>query len=230
MKLLFSTLFDFFLPKTCAACEKKLFQNENIICPLCLSSLTYASEERLEMEYAGKFFEKKIIENSFSTFVFEKEKALQKIIHELKYKQRFQIGVFLGEVIGEKVKEKIDEWIIDLIIPVPLHPAKKAERGYNQSDYIAKGLSNKLNISYSTKIIKRKKYTTSQTKLHSDKREENVKDAFLIKKKDLIKNKNILLVDDVITTGATINSCGKVLKENGAKQIYAASVAVADVD
>lgn len=230
LKHILSDIFEFFLPRSCVSCEKKLFENENVICPLCLTTLSPASDERNEIEFSNKFFNKKFIENSFSKFVFEKEKGLQKIIHELKYRQRFNVGIYLGELTGEALKKYLDEWMIDLIIPVPLHPAKKAERGYNQSDYIAKGVSAKLNIPYSTKIIKRKKHTVSQTKLDSFKRESNVQDAFSIKNRKKIHNKNILLIDDVITTGATINSCGEILKKEGANIIFAASVAVADID
>ena len=115
-----------------------------------------------------------------------------------------------------------------MLLPVPLHQLKKAERGYNQSLYIAKGLSKLLKIPLGVRIFQRKRYTQSQTSMNFIERQENIKEAFNIKSDKKIKGKNILLVDDVITTGATISECGKVLLNGGANRIYAASIAIAD--
>ena len=119
-------------------------------------------------------------------------------------------------------------WNFDLIVPIPLHHLKKAERGYNQSFYIAKGVRKILNIKVSDRIVKRIKYTESQTTMNISEREENIYGAFKVKLKNSISGKNILLIDDVITTGATISECGKILLEAGANRIYAASIAIAD--
>ena len=117
---------------------------------------------------------------------------------------------------------------MDLIIPIPLHQLKKAERGYNQSFYIAKGLGEILNVTASDRIVKRRKYTESQTTMTLVERQENISDAFKIRNKKIINGKVILLIDDVITTGATISECGKILLDSGAKKIFAASIAIAD--
>jgi ComF family protein len=119
-------------------------------------------------------------------------------------------------------------WKIDLIIPVPIHHLKKAERGYNQSDFIAKGLSTALNIPYSSKSIKRIKYTESQTKLNMNERALNVSNAFKARSSNKLKGKNILVVDDVCTTGATLLECAKVLLGAGANSVYACSIAIAE--
>ena len=120
------------------------------------------------------------------------------------------------------------KWDIDIIIPVPLHHLKKAERGYNQSEFIVKGLSDKLNIPYSTKALKRVRYTETQTAFNLGEREKNISNAFKVRNKKKILGKNILVVDDVITTGSTIKECGKALLESGAKSVYACSIAIAD--
>jgi ComF family protein len=221
-------IFDFFLPRFCPSCKNKLSSTERFVCSSCLSKIKKASKERLEVEFKRKFLDKKIIRDFKSLYVFEKDKELQNIIHSLKYNGRFLIGIFLGRQLGKKIKNEVENLNINLIMPVPLHQLKKAERGYNQSVYIAKGLSKEINIPVSSGIIKRKKYTQSQTKMNLIERQKNIEEAFKVKNDKKIKGKNILLIDDVITTGATISECGKVLLNSGAGNIYAASVAIAD--
>ncbi len=129
---------------------------------------------------------------------------------------------------GKKINKELLVWNINLILPIPLHQLKKAERGYNQSFYISKGLGKETNIPIGPEIIKRRKYTQSQTKMNFLERQKNIEEAFKVKNIKKVIGKNILLIDDVITTGATISECGKVLLNSGAKKVYAASVAIAD--
>jgi ComF family protein len=223
-----TNIFDFFLPRFCPSCKIKLLPPDKFVCSSCLNNIKHADEKRLKLEFERKFCDKKIVTGFYSLFVFEKDKELQYIIHSIKYKGRFLIGTFLGHELGKKIKSEIQGWNINLILPVPLHQLKKAERGYNQSFYIAKGLSRELNIPIASRILRRKKYTQSQTKMNLIERQQNIDAAFRIKNREKIKGENILLIDDVITTGATISECGKVLLDSGAKRIYAASVAIAD--
>ena len=173
-----SYIFDFFL-RICPGCNKKLSVEEKPVCAECLSSILIADEDRLQNEFDKNFGSTKVINDFYAKFVFETDKTLQQIIHALKYKKQFKLGVFLGEILAEGIKMK--DWQIDLIIPVPIHHLKKAERGYNQSDYLAKGLSKSLNIPYSGKAIKRTKYTESQTKLKMKERALNVSNAFKVR-------------------------------------------------
>jgi ComF family protein len=225
---LFSETFDFFLPRLCPACSKKLKHNEDTVCSDCLNKIKFVENERLEYEFKKKFEGKKIISGFKTTCIFEKDKELQNIMHAMKYQNRFKIGIFLGKFIGRHLAQNISNWNIGVISPVPLHPLKNAERGYNQSLYISKGLSEELSIPFSNNTIKRKRFTESQTRLNILEREKNVKGAFSIGNSKRTRGKNILLIDDVITTGATINECGDILLKNGAKAVYAASVAIAD--
>ena len=220
------TIFDFFLPRFCPGCNKKLLTNDNPVCIECLSSILIADEIRLEDEYDRNFSSSQIIKDFYSRFVFETDKTLQHIIHALKYYRKFKLGIFLGKILSEGIKTRI--WQVDLIVPVPIHHLKKVERGYNQSDYIVKGLSESLNIPYSTKLIKRIRHTESQTKLNMKQRSENVANAFKVTDVKKITGKNILVVDDVCTTGSTIQECGKALVKGGAKTVYACSVGIAD--
>jgi competence protein ComFC len=223
-----TSVFDFFLPRFCPSCKNKLKPNEIAVCPACLQKIKITGEERLQYEFDRKFAVNKIISDYVSLYVFEKDKELQHIIHSLKYDRKFLTGKILGEKVGNHIKDKVKEWKIDFIIPVPLHPLKKAERGYNQSFYISKGLSKSLNIPVKNHFIKRKRFTQSQTTMNFDERQKNISNAFKVRNCVGLKGKNILLVDDVITTGSTISECGRVLLENRANKIFAASVAIAD--
>lgn len=223
-----TSILDFFLPRFCPSCKKKLGTDEKVICRDCLSSIQVATKERIQLEYERKFAKDKFISGFYSHFIFEKEKALQQLIHSLKYEKRFQNGIFLGEIVGKAMKERMDEWIIDYLIPIPLHSIKKAERGYNQSFYISKGISKQTGIPVKQNLIKRTRNTESQTTMTLVERKENVGGAFSIRKKNNLAGKNFLLVDDVITTGATTNECAKALLENSNSKVYAVSVAIAD--
>jgi len=223
-----TTLFDFFLPRFCPSCKQKLTVKEKYICGVCVNAISLAANSLIKIEFERKFAEKKLISGFITPFVFEKDKELQNIIHSIKYSNKFSVGKRLGELIAEKCKQEINTWSIDLIIPVPLHQLKKVNRGYNQSFYIAKGLGKSLNINVKQNILKRVKFTQTQTALTFTERQGNVENAFKTKKINLINGKNILLVDDVITTGATINECAKVLLEGGAEKIYACSSAIAE--
>ena len=226
MKFKAGYIFDFFIPRICPGCNNKLTTQGNPVCSECLNSILLADKVRLQKEYNHNFGSKKIIRDFYSKYVFETDKTLQHVIHALKYKKQFKLGVFLGEILAEGINTK--DWQIDLIVPVPIHHLKKAERGYNQSDYIVKGLSKELNIPYSTKSLKRTKYTESQTGLHINERAENVEDAFTLRNAKKINGKNILLVDDIITTGATTQECARALVDGGATRVYACSVGITE--
>ena len=228
MKKTFYSLLDFFLPQYCAGCNKKLIPGELQVCNSCFSKILIADPEWIDSEFDRKFKSAGYINDILAPYVFESESKLQHIIHSVKYDKRFRTGILLGNKLAETSLLKINSWEIDIIIPVPLHHLKKAERGFNQSEFIAKGLSISSAIPYSNKIIKRTRFTESQTKLDLNERERNVSGAFKVKDKKRIADKNILIVDDVITTGATVNECAKVLEENGASKIYACSVAIAE--
>jgi ComF family protein len=224
MKVL-NKIIDFILPRFCTSCENKLGSIEQFICKPCLSIIEELSIVEIENEFVRKFSNSNIVDNYTSLFVFEENGKLQDLIHSLKYNQKFKIGIFLGTMLGNGKKNDIRKWNVDLIIPIPLFHLKKIERGYNQADYIAKGLSKSLGIKYQISIAKRMKNTTSQTKLDSIERSNNMLDAFAIRKPKLVEGKNIIIVDDVITTGITVLELAKKLKENGANKVYALSVA-----
>jgi ComF family protein len=167
------------------------------------------------------------IHDLISCYVFEKEGPFQHIAHALKYKEYTSLGVELGKRLGQFALD----WNlkVDIIIPVPLHPIKQRERGYNQSDFIARGASLILGIPFAPYIVRRIRYTQTQTKLNLEERRKNMEAAFesLPGAEKIVTGKHCLLIDDVITTGATTNSCAQSLLATGAATITAASVALA---
>jgi len=223
-----NSFFDFFIPRYCPSCKNKLKLEENCICDECLSSIERADSGRLNLEYQRKFASTETISVFTSLFVFEKDKALQLFIHSIKYNKRFLNAKYLGKLIGENLKEQIQNWSVDYILPVPLHSLRKADRGFNQSKYIAIGMGKELGIKVKNNLIRRMRYTETQTNLTLKEREENISKAFQAKHKKIIEGKTFLLVDDVITTGATTRECGKVLLENGAVKVFACSAAIAE--
>jgi competence protein ComFC len=225
---LISEFLDFFLPRICPSCQDKLELNENCVCSVCLGKILPADPTRIRFEYQKKFQSRGIISGFTSLYVFEKDKELQRIIHSMKYENNFRVGETLGKLLGDKLQNEIHIRNLDLIIPVPLHHLKKSERGYNQSFYISKGVNSKLKLVLDERCVKRIKYTETQTSMNIREREKNIAGAFKVKKSNNITGKNILIIDDVITSGNTVTEFGKTLKENGAATIYAASLAIAD--
>lgn len=222
----FSDIFDFFLPRLCPSCGNKLNPGEESICVDCFLQIKLASPDRLNNDFQKMFKSKGVISGFTALYIFEKNKEIQKIIHAIKYQNRFRTGELLGKLLGEKIRN--ENWDIDLVIPVPLHHLKRAERGYNQSFYIAWGVNKMLRKQLDDKTLKRIKYTETQTAMNIVERVENISGAFAVKHKGNITGKNILLIDDVITTGATVSECGSVLLDNGAAKVFASSLAIAD--
>lgn len=219
---------NFFIPQLCQNCSNKLHHDENVLCKECLHSILPADEFRITSEFNKKFYQKGFITGFYSPFLFEKEGVLQNVLHNLKYKKRFRNGIYLGELLGILLKKNRPDWKFDLIIPIPLHRLKKAERGYNQSFYITKGINKVMKVPVNSKVVKRTRYTETQTMMSRTEREYNIADAFKVIKKNCVAQKTVLLVDDVITTGATVNECSRVLISSGAKKVYAASISLAD--
>lgn len=222
-----TTLFDFFFPRLCNACDKKLSLEEMYVCPKCFENLKIAPSTYLTSEFERHFAESKNVTELLSLYLFEKDQTFQTLMHQLKYKKKYRVGLFLGRIISEYYSEQISNWNADYIIPIPLHILKKADRGYNQAYYIAKGISQNTLIPVMGKFVKRVKTTSTQTKLNKNERKENMRNAFSIPKPLKLKGKTIVLVDDVITTGSTIDECAKILKEAGAEKIYALSAGIA---
>lgn len=222
------SVLDFFLPRLCIICRNPLRPDADIICGECKKGIAVAPDSKIEDEFSRKFRNDKLIADFAALYIFVKDHHLQTIIHELKYNKKFRIGIFLGKEIAAMLSDKIIEWEADIILPVPLHPLKKAERGYNQSYYIAKGISKLLEIPVKSNLIRRVKYTNTQTELSAKERKENIRGAFRITNPIKVKGKRIIIVDDVITTGSTISECAELLISGGSGGVFALSAAIAN--
>jgi ComF family protein len=223
-------ILQFVYPPVCLACGGDLQDNDRLVCETCwLSIETVHPEDDLYQEFLAKLTAEGLISRLFSPFYFEKEGKLQSIIHGLKYQGYTSLGVKAGRKIGELIRDSDDLPKADALVPVPLHPQKKRERGYNQSEFICRGIEKVTGIPVGTDLLRRKKYTVSQTQLSFEERKENVGDAFEIneKRRGDISGKSIILVDDVITTGSTIDACARELEDAGAKRVQVAAIALA---
>jgi ComF family protein len=174
---------------------------------------------------------KKVKSDYFNSFLaFKKDNSVQTVIHYLKYNGFCRIGEYLGKYFGNeylRIFPRLMEY--DIICPVPLFKTKIRERGYNQSEYICNGINSVLNISQINDLVIRTRHTKSQTNLKYFERLSNVKDAFIIneKYKNSLEGKSILLVDDVVTTGATINEVIKVIRQENIKEISSFTISSA---
>ncbi len=160
---------------------------------------------------------------------FNKGGITQNLIHGLKYKKKKNNGLFLGSLFGNDLSKSELFKDADLLIPVPLHPKKQQKRGYNQSELIARGMETSMNAKLNTTILKRVVFTKSQTKKSRFERWENVKDIFHWESPEELKGKHIILVDDVITTGATMEACLQHLIEIPDVKISVAAIAYSQV-
>jgi len=212
LRKLSNQIFSLFYPNLCAGCQVDLVRHEKIICLSCWETLPKTNFHLREKNpVAQKFWGKINIQHATSFYYFNKEGRMQQILHALKYRKQFDVGILLGQKMG--VDLLYADWIknIDLIIPIPLSKEKMRTRGYNQSESIALGLSAVLNIPVQTNAVLRVKNTASQTNKNIAERLENVKDAFAVQDAEKLKNKQVLLIDDVLTTGATLEACAREL-------------------
>lgn len=213
-------------PRLCEGCRQTLGAAEEVVCLACEVMLPRTSyhelpENETALRLAGRF--PFVHASSFAYFTYEG--LFQHLIHGLKYKGKKQNGVFLGKELGKALKQA--RWRPDGVIPVPIHKKRAAARGYNQSDYIAEGLGAALKIPVYYEAIIRNRYTESQTDKSREERIRNVSSAFTVVRPEILAGKHILLTDDVLTTGATLESCAVTLLSVPGVKISVATLGIA---
>jgi len=224
----FKDLLNVFYPKLCCSCNQTLVGTEEILCFGCMSTLPKIDNpDPSENELKSRFDGKLKIEYAFAQLQFQKSGITQKLLHQFKYNHKPEIGELFGRQLGVKIMDLSLGECFNLIIPVPLHPKKHRQRGYNQSQYIASGISEITGIAVDLDHVRRVKHSDSQTGKTREKRWKSVEDAFTVTGTSKLKSKHILLVDDVITTGATIEACGLKLRSAGVGKISVATMALA---
>lgn len=219
-----NTTTDFFLPRQCYACNEKLEIQQELVHEHCKKTLKkYQETKRRQVQ---RYLATSIrVKNLLTGFSFQPDSTVQRMIHRLKYEGYYRLGNQLGKLLWDKIS---DDWdaSIQYIVPIPLHFARQAERGYNQATEIAKGLSVASGVPLLESFMYRKRYTITQTSLSREERRDNVKGAFSVSKKSIDINSTVLLLDDVITTGSTMKECVETLSKNGFKNVYACSFAL----
>lgn len=228
MSVLRNYIEDFFsllYPDLCAGCKTNLFKSEHVVCTSCKYHLPYTNFHLDTHNKASRQLLGRFDFNAVASYLyFTKSSRVQNIMHQLKYNNRPETGSKMGEMYGDVLKNSTIFNSADLIVPVPLHPDRLKKRGYNQSEFFAKGLAKSMNIPVGNEL-KRKISTESQTKKSRFSRYENMKDVFYVAEPEKIAGKHILLVDDVLTTGATIEACALQLLKMPQTTISIATIA-----
>ena len=228
MKIL-NHLFRIFYPALCINCDANLLQNENFLCTFCRHDLPLTNYTNYRDNKIKRIFDGRVsVEKANALFFFRKEGITQKLIHQLKYKGNENVGFFFGDWQGEILKENEEFKNIDFIIPVPLHPKKLRKRGYNQVKKYGERLSEHLKKPFVENILSRTSTSKTQTFKSRFERFNDIYTKFLLKDTLIFKNKNILLIDDVITTGATLEACIRELQKTEGIKISILTMAYTD--
>lgn len=216
---MFKNLINLFFPPVCAGCHSLLLSNEKVICTICRHNIPLTNHHlNSENEAFKKFYGRIPVEHSSALLYFHKKGIVQELIHNLKYKGQEEIGTILGEWYAEDLNNSSIINSIDEIIPVPLHKRKLRERGYNQVTNFGLALATNLNIAYNPSLLVRNVYSKTQSKKNLLNRSEGIDTVFDVYFSEKDHNKHFLLIDDVMTTGSTLEACSHaLLKIPGAK-------------
>ncbi len=218
-------------PQNCLICKNEFNQSKLAICPICSSELAYTHFENYNaVTNLDKLFWGRVkLEGTYALLRFKQQSSTQQILHELKYKNNPEVGKHFGKEIGLKMKGIGKFSDVDALIPVPLHPKKEFIRGYNQAEIICKGIAESSGIELRKDLLKRVSFTESQTKKGKTSRWDNMQNRFKLQS---VKNrtlKHLVVVDDVVTTGSTLETCVRILqKEFPHAKISVAVLAVAE--
>jgi len=204
----YKDLLQVIYPRLCVSCQSVLHDSENLVCHKCLSSLSLTN---FDVHSTNPVYNKLSaivnIEKATALFLFDKSGVMQQLIHQLKYHNRQEIGKFIFELSKSYLETRHFFNDVDMIVPVPLHPKKLKHRGYNQLSVFGRELADYFNVDYKENILIRAIHTESQTKKNITERRLNVSGAFKVKNPEKYQNKHFLVIDDVLTTGATIEAC-----------------------
>ncbi len=228
MKAFFQNLLQTLFPSTCACCGDVLLTGEKQICINCLANLTatfYSAHDdnHTERQLAGRI----PYQHATSLYVFRKGNTVQQLVHAMKFHSNSDLCIFMGRQMGLELLHsgRFDD--IDLLVPVPLHWWRRLRRGYNQSELLCRGIAQVMHREVNTRALRRHRYTQQQSLQASSDREKNVQGAFSLRRPDDLAGRHILLVDDVLTTGATISSCCDALKNVNNLKISIATFSIA---
>ncbi|MGB1308642.1 MAG: ComF family protein [Oceanihabitans sp.] len=225
---MFQPVIDLFFPKVCYTCNSHLLDNEASLCTNCRHNLPVTNFHFNQSNFVEKVFYGRIkVEQATALLRFEKKGVIQELLHKLKYKGHEDIGVFLGQWLGNELASLANYKNIDAVIPVPLHKKKLKKRGYNQVAKFGIEIAKALQVDYIDNVLIKITNTTSQVTKKRFARWQSKKELFALRNPEKINNKHILLVDDIITTGATLEACANVLTKAKNVKISIATMAIA---
>lgn len=197
-----------FFPHICAGCGTDRLNNETVLCMRCLHALPETNFELRPNNPVEKIFWGRLpLKAASAQYYFTKESLVQRLMHRFKYKNDKETGLQLGRLMGEQLKVS-GRFNADALVPLPLFPVKEKRRGYNQARVLCQGMAERMKIPVLDKVISRPQHTETQTRKGRIERWKNVEGKFVLRHPDVVRDKHILLVDDVITTGATLEACG----------------------
>lgn len=228
LKKVFQDTLHLFYPHICTGCGSDILPRENLLCARCLNNLPvtgFASHPNNPVEEI--FWGRIQLKAAHSEFYFDKHALIQHLVHQFKYKSNQLIGLYLGGMLGKTLISSKRFEKIDALIPLPLYAEKERKRGYNQAAIICNGMSPIMNIPVITNKLVRQRYTETQTKKHRTERWRNVEGSFTINDPGALKGKHLLLVDDVVTTGATLEAAGMVLLKVPSVNLSIATLTIA---
>jgi ComF family protein len=215
-------------PHHCLGCGSDLANRKTLVCFSCINELPHTHFTNIENNPTEKIFNGRLeLYAATSIFYFIKGSIIQNLIHELKYKNNTAAGIYLGKMLGKEIKNSPRFANIDVIIPMPMHKKKESKRGYNQAELIAVGIAEVLHVSVSKNVLEKIKQTETQTKKHRWERWKNTEEVFKLQNLHAFENKHVLLVDDVVTTGASIEACGIELFKSKGIKLSVATLAIA---
>jgi len=227
MKLI-TPIIDLFFPPVCLACSDYLPEKDLRICVDCRHDLPVTHFHFDNPEYVKKIFYGRLeLQNATALLRFHKKGIVQQLMHNLKYRGHEEIGSLLGDWLGGELATNSDYNSIDLVIPVPLHEKKLRQRGYNQVEKFGLQIAKALDVPYVDDVLVKVSSTNSQVFKKREARWGDGHQVFTIQNEERLKGKHILLVDDIITTGATIETCANVLTKTHNNKLSVASMAIA---
>lgn len=228
---LLNDLLHLFYPHTCAGCGSDLLEQHQHICFLCHYQLPLTGFEKNAGNPVEQLFYGLLpVQAASATYYFNKQTSLQQLIHALKYKNRPEVGLQLGRWMGQQLQQSNRFTTVQALVPMPLFIHRQQQRGYNQAERLCAGMAEVLQLPVLEDAVIRSKATSTQTRKNRVERRENVADSFLIAKPEALQGKHLLLVDDVVTTGATLEACGSALLQGAAVQLSVATLAWATKD
>ena len=228
LKNLWEDVLDLIFPPLCPACTEKLRSGQLITCLDCFDQLPWFSNHNTrDNPITDRMAGRLLISDAIALLYFIKEGLSQRLIHQIKYNGDKHTAFAVGKLLAHQMMEKAPSW--DLIVPVPLHKSKLYQRGFNQSEVFGAGLAEGFHLPLFPHVLHRSKKGQTQAAQGQESRFATVFQNFEIRQPEVIQNKHILLVDDVLTTGATLESCGSILLQQGARSVSLAVMAVTPV-